>query len=326
MDMPDALTAAGVALALAALWGVVAVRVGPALGWVDEPDDPALKAHSRPAVPLGGVGLFLAVHLAMVVTGRFDVYLLVASTLVIVIGLVDDRAGVPPLLRLAVEAVAGLALGYSAVGDSWIRAGLIAVLVVVAVNSVNLFDGLDGLAGLSGGVAAVGVAVLALTRGSSAIFGLALAGAVAGFLLWNWHPARMFLGDNGAYVLAVFLVYGMVDASQGVGDLAVAAALFGVFFFDLAATLLRRAISHQPLFSRDRLHLYDRLTDRGVSIPVVALLAGGVQALYLIVVVVVDETVSTPVAIITLLAVAVVTVLLLVRVLGATQPGEWHSQ
>jgi hypothetical protein len=118
----------------------------------------------------------------------------------------------------------------------------------------------------------------------------------------------------------------MVEASQGVGDLAVAAALFGVFFFDLAATLLRRAISHQPLFSRDRLHLYDRLIDRGVSIPGVALLAGAVQALYLTVVVVVDEALNTPVAIVTLLVVAAATIVLLVRVLGATQPGEWHSQ
>ena len=324
--MPDGLIAMSVALAIAGLWGEVAVRLGPALGWVDEPDDPALKAHSRPAVPLGGVGLFLAVHVAMLLTGRFNVYLLVASVLVVLIGLVDDRGGVPPLIRLGVEAVAGLALGYSAVGDSWIRAGLIAVLVVVAVNSVNLLDGLDGLAGLSGGVAAVGVAVLATTRVLSAVFGLALAGAVAGFLLWNWHPARMFLGDNGAYVLAVFLVYGMVDASQGVGDLAVAAALFGVFFIDMAATLLRRRLSHQPLFSRDRLHLYDRLIDRGVSIPDVALLAGGVQALYLAVVVLVDSTLATPVGIIVLLVVAVATVLVLVRALGATQPGEWHSQ
>ena len=324
--MSDGLIALSVALVIAALWGVVAIRLGPALGWVDEPDDPALKAHSRPAVPLGGVGLFLAVHLALILTGRFDVYLLVASVLVVVIGLVDDRGGVPPLIRLGVEAVAGLALGYSAVGDSWIRAGLIAVLVVVAVNSVNLLDGLDGLAGLSGGVAALGVAMLAMTRGSSSVFGLALAGAVAGFLVWNWHPARMFLGDNGAYVLAVFLVFGMVDASQGVGDFVVAAALLGVFFFDMAATLLRRRLSHQPLFSRDRLHLYDRLIDRGVSIPDVALLAGGVQALYLAVVVLVDSTLATPVGIIVLLVVAVATVLVLVRALGATQPGEWHSQ
>jgi UDP-GlcNAc:undecaprenyl-phosphate GlcNAc-1-phosphate transferase len=324
--MPHELTAVSVALAIAAIWGVVAVRLGPGWGWVDEPDDPSLKAHSRPAVPLGGVGLFLAVHLAMVVTGQFSVSLLVASALVFSIGLVDDRGGVAPLVRLGVEAVAGLVLGYSAVGDSWIRAGLIAVLVVVAVNSVNLLDGLDGLAGLSGGVAAVGVAVLASTRGSSAVFGLALAGAIAGFLLWNWHPARMFLGDNGAYVLAVFLVHGMVEASQGIGDLALAAAMFGVFFFDMTATLLRRAISHQPLFSRDRLHLYDRLIDGGVSIPGVALLAGAVQALYLAVVVIVDRSLTTPVAIMTILGIAAATVLLLVKALGATQPGEWHSQ
>jgi hypothetical protein len=68
------------------------------------------------------------------------------------------------------------------------------------------------------------------------------------------------------------------------------------------------------------------LTDRGVSVPGVALLAGGVQALFLVVVVAADEMLRTPVAVVTLVLVAVAAVLILVKVLGATQPGEWHSQ
>ena len=68
------------------------------------------------------------------------------------------------------------------------------------------------------------------------------------------------------------------------------------------------------------------LIDGGVSIPGVALLAGAVQALYLAVVVIVDRSLTTPVAIMTILGIAAATVLLLVKVLGATQPGEWHSQ
>ncbi|HUP17838.1 MAG TPA: MraY family glycosyltransferase [Acidimicrobiia bacterium] len=320
------LTALTVALAIAAAWGVVSVRFGPTLGWVDEPDDPALKAHLLPAVPLGGVGVFLAVHTAMLLTGRFDPTLLLASGLLVLIGLVDDRTGVSPPVRLSVEGVAGLILGFSAQGDSWIRAVLIAILVVVAVNSVNLLDGLDGLAGLSGTITAVGVVVLAVVRDSSPVFGLALAGALAGFLFWNWHPARIFLGDNGAYVLAAFVVHGMVEASRSLGELAVAAAMFGVFFFDMAATLLRRVISDQPLFSRDRLHLYDRLIERGLTIPGVALVAGALQATYIAVVILMDKTVPVPVAILSLLGIGAVTVVALVRVLGATRPGDWRSQ
>jgi UDP-N-acetylmuramyl pentapeptide phosphotransferase/UDP-N-acetylglucosamine-1-phosphate transferase len=324
--MRAGVTGLTVALAIAAAWGVVATRLGPALGWVDEPDDPTLKAHRFPAVPLGGVGVFLAVHIGMLATEMFDPALLLASGLLVVIGLVDDRTGVPPPVRLAVEGVAGLTLGLSAASDSWIKMVLIAVLVVVAVNSVNLLDGLDGLAGTSGAIAAVGVAGLAVARNSSPVFGLTLAGAVAGFLLWNWHPARLFLGDNGAYVLAVFLVYGMVEASQALGELAVAAAMFGVFFFDMAATLLRRVISDQPLFSRDRLHLYDRLIERGLTIPSVALVTGAVQAAYMAVVIVVDRTLNAPVAILSLLAVGAATVVGLVKILGATRPGQWRAQ
>ena len=315
-----------VAFAIAAAGGFAAVKLGPVLGWVDEPDDPDLKAHRLPAVPLGGVAVFLAVHVGMLVTSRLDPYLLAGTALVLVLGLVDDRRGVTPLIRLGVEAVAGLILGLSAMGESWVRLLLIGILVVVAVNSVNLLDGLDGLAGLSGLVSALGLAGLALARGSGPVFGLILAGALAAFLLWNWHPARLFLGDNGAYVLALFLVYGMVQASESLGEVLVAVALFGVFFFDMAATLLRRALSHQPLFSRDRLHLYDRLVDRGMVVPIVALTAGTVQATYAALAIAADRALSTPGAVLFLLGIGAVIVVGLVKILGATRPGQWRPQ
>ncbi len=161
----------GVALALllSAFIGATMIRVGPALGFVDRPDG-FLKSHEQPAVPLGGIGIFLAVHLGMALEGDFDPGLLAASALLLVLGLVDDRRPLSSVFRLVVEAGAGVVLAVA--GDlpaagGIVGAALVVLLVVVAVNSVNLLDGLDGLAGSSALVSAVGISLLAASATSA---------------------------------------------------------------------------------------------------------------------------------------------------------------
>jgi UDP-GlcNAc:undecaprenyl-phosphate GlcNAc-1-phosphate transferase len=134
---------------------------------VDRPDDPSLKAHDRPAVPLGGVGVFLGVHLAYLTRGELDLGLLLASSVVLVLGLVDDRRGVDPATRLVVEVAAALILILDVAGNPGILFLLLGgALVVFAINSVNLFDGLDGLVGSVALVTAVGLAIVAEVRGA----------------------------------------------------------------------------------------------------------------------------------------------------------------
>ncbi|MCA1737210.1 MAG: hypothetical protein LC739_14265, partial [Actinobacteria bacterium] len=183
-----------------------------------------------------------------------------------------------------------------------------------------------GLAALSSLTASIGIGALALSRGSSPWFAFAVAAALAGFLLWNWHPARLFLGDNGAYVVALFLVYGIEQASSTVGALLLGAGLLGVFLVDMAATLLRRRLSSQPLFSRDRLHLYDRLADRGTPIPLIALWSGALQLGLGLLAVLADRFFPPPLASVVVLLTGAGVVLWLVRALGATQPGYWAGQ
>lgn len=306
----------GVALALlvAAAVGAAAIQLGPALGFVDRPDG-YLKSHDIPAVPLGGVGIFLAVHLAMALEGAFDVGLLAATGMLLVLGLVDDRRPLSSVFRLIIEAAAGVVLALAAnvpsVPDTPVGVLLVVVVVVVAVNAVNLMDGLDGLAGSSALVTAAGVGILAGVRGLPFEYGFMVAGALAGFLIWNWPKARLFLGDNGAYVVAGFLAYGILEASPRASELQilVASGLLGVFAVDLAVTLTRRRISGRPLFEGDRSHVYDQMRDRGMGVAQVALVFAAAQAVIVALVVVVDWL-APPIMAIALLSATVVGVVL----------------
>ncbi|MGH8874548.1 MAG: hypothetical protein ACRDVM_04770, partial [Acidimicrobiia bacterium] len=114
---------AGAAAGLVALgWCVLAIRLGPRAGYLDVPGGDELKAHSAPAVPLGGVGIFLGVHAGMVLGGNLDPGLLAASGLALGLGLVDDHRGLSPQLRLGVESLAGVVLaGWALVPAGWNR-------------------------------------------------------------------------------------------------------------------------------------------------------------------------------------------------------------
>lgn len=279
-----------VAGVVALAWCGAALRIGPQLGYVDHPDEDSLKVHEKAAVPLGGVGVFLGFHLAALVGGRLDLTLLAATTLVLVLGLIDDRRGLPPGLRLLVELVAGvvLVLGTTGATDSWVTAVLGIALVVFAVNAVNLFDGLDGLVGSVGIVAALGVAALLSSRGSTPDDALALAAALAGFLVLAWHPARVFLGDSGAYVVGVLFSGLILRSSDGPAELFIGSGLLGVFALDLVVTVIRRLRNRRPLFLGDRSHVYDQLRDRGMTVQSVVGIAALLQVVLAAVIVWVD--------------------------------------
>lgn len=278
---------AGVAAAavVSLVWAIIAIGLGPRFGFVDRPDDTDLKVHDKPAVTLGGVGVFLGVHIGMTIGNRFDAWLAIATGGLVILGIVDDRVGLSPRLRLVVQvALAYLIAAFATTGWSSDPIPIVVgiVLVVGTINAVNLFDGLDGLAASSALVAALGIAALAEVRGLNSTFGLILAAALAGFLLLNWHPAKIFLGDNGSYVVGAFLAYGIMRTSPGSIDsrLFVALVLLGVFALDLATTIVRRRMAGRPLFLGDRSHLYDQLRTRGRSVRAVALITAAVEVVY----------------------------------------------
>lgn len=260
--------------------------VGLRLEAVDRPDDD-LKTHARPVVPLGGAGVIVGVNLGLVAAGEFDPALLLATSMVWVLGLVDDVRGLSPLVRLVGASLAGVSLVTISSVPGGILVGLFWVLAtVVMVNAVNLLDGMDGLVAVVSILALSGLGWFAVLQGRSDLqVYLVAAGALVGFLVWNFPPARMFLGDNGAYVVGVMLSWGALHASPEPPGSFVALAIVGVPLLDLAITIGRRLATGHPLFSGDRDHTYDRMHFSGRSVKgVLAVFAAG-QLIWVILVV-----------------------------------------
>lgn len=275
------------AFAIALGWAVVSIWLGPKVGLVDSPTASALKVHSNPTPLLGGIGVFAGIHVGMLVEGAFVPALFAATTAVLVLGIVDDAASLSPKVRLAVELGASILLVVlvdPARGSIvWSAGGV--VLVLVAINAVNLLDGLDGLVASVAVISGVGLAWAGASGWGAAELGMTTAAAAAGFLIVNWQPARVFLGDNGAYVIGMVLAYGVLAGGRGEAwpSLLLVIATLGVFLIDLVATITRRMRSGNPVFAGDRSHIYDRLRDRGWPVRVIALLAAGTQGVLVVI-------------------------------------------
>lgn len=265
------------------------------LGWVDAPG--GRKRHRTPTATMGGLVVFGAVFCGAAVALSLEnrvgqllrehdrsIYVLLGCTAaMIALGAVDDRHALRPSIKITVQtivAVAAVWFGYRiqavtvpGVGSLDIAAlGLIlSVLWIVGItNAVNLTDGLDGLAAGVGFMAAAVNAVVAVWLGNyyMAVMMTLLAGALLGFLRWNFHPARVFLGDTGALAIGMFLALASLHSAQKAQTLVmILVPLFALGYpiFDTLLAVARRMARGQPLFASDRDHIHHRLVDRGAS-------------------------------------------------------------
>jgi UDP-GlcNAc:undecaprenyl-phosphate GlcNAc-1-phosphate transferase len=246
-----------VALVVTIVLTPIAASVARRTGIVDVPGP--LKTHAAPVPYLGGFAVFGGVVVGVVGTGR--TVLLVPLALALALGTADDARGLPPGVRLVAELGLGIVAGLVVPGAGWEQVAT-GVLVVVLLNAVNLLDGQDGLAA---GVGAVSALALATLGGDAAPFGLALAGALIGFFVFNRPPARIYLGDGGSYLVGAALALTPSLAGSGRDPWSVWLAVPLVVALPLADTaiaVLRRARTGRPLFAGDRSHVYDQLVDR----------------------------------------------------------------
>jgi UDP-GlcNAc:undecaprenyl-phosphate GlcNAc-1-phosphate transferase len=296
----------------------VAAAIASRLGVVDHPGP--LKPQQRAVPYLGGLAVMAGVAGPLALE-RPSV--LVPLGLACLLGLADDLSDVSPPLRLGFEIVVGVAAAAVVPGRGVAGALLTIAFVLVLLNAVNLLDGLDGLAAGVALTSAAGFAVL--LTGDARTGALALGGALAGFLLWNRPPARIYLGDAGSYLvgtgLAMLLAVAFADG-EAVATSSAALLLVAVPVADTAIAIVRRARARRPLFGGDRGHVYDQLVDRGwrVSRVVVACIAA--QAALAVLAIAVAELPA---------AVAVCVVALVVMAVGGaalvlfTQPGAWSA-
>jgi UDP-GlcNAc:undecaprenyl-phosphate GlcNAc-1-phosphate transferase len=179
------------------------------------------------------------------------------------LGFIDDIHPMPVRVRLAALLGAGIVWAIVApAAGSW-DAAMGGILVVVLANAVNLIDGQDGLAGSLALIAAVGLSVI-LGQGEYRTLGFAMAGALGGFLVWNKPPAKIFLGNGGAYGLGASLAVLSTGALgvRGVGEGVPVVLCLSPFLFELVFTVVRRSVSGSALSGGDRLHTYDLLSVR----------------------------------------------------------------
>lgn len=206
-----------------------------------------------------------------------------ASLAYALLGLRDDMSSLPALTRLAAQiaiAAAWLALMLPVPVGSLQGALLGATLLVAIVWGVNLYnfmDGSDGLAATQGVLAGALGGALSLAAGERAfaVTALLLAAASAGFLRWNWHPARIFLGDAGSYFLGGQFALLTVAAGIETDGVWRWLILLSPFCVDASATLLRRMLRGERWYTAHRSHAYQRLVQRGWSHRKLALALAG---------------------------------------------------
>lgn len=236
---------------------------------IDQPN--ARSSHQQP-IPRGGglvfVLLTVIAGLLSAEAGSAIQWLPALSLPLALVGLADDGFNLPPGIRFGVQALtAGALLAISTLPIPWWLWPLALVAITAVINFTNFMDGLDGLvAGCF--VVLITTATLALGRegipANSLLPLWALSGALLGFLAWNWHPARLFMGDVGSTFLGALFAGLVLQCRQpptALGLLLVAAPLLG----DALICVLRRLAHRQPITQAHRLHLYQRLQQAGWS-------------------------------------------------------------
>jgi UDP-N-acetylmuramyl pentapeptide phosphotransferase/UDP-N-acetylglucosamine-1-phosphate transferase len=290
------LISAGAGTLLASALGVSLVRrLAHQSGLLDVPNERSL--HQRPVPRGGGVAIvfFLATAIMLspelrmnhgtdTVAGIVGCLLLIAT-----VSFLDDLRPLSISLRLTVQILAA-ALVIAAMGSpsltalssgnslisGWLAGLTAAVWIVAVTNAYNFMDGIDGLAGIQAAIAGMGWLLVSLmTDVPLTLVGVVIMAASIGFLLHNWSPASIFMGDVGSASLGfIFAVMTVLAASTEMRYAAVGVLLLWPFFFDTSLTLCRRLRRGEHVFTAHRSHLYQRLVISGRSHAVVAMIYG----------------------------------------------------
>jgi UDP-GlcNAc:undecaprenyl-phosphate GlcNAc-1-phosphate transferase len=277
-------------------------------GWLDLPDG-TRKLHTMPVPRCGGVAVFFAFAGAWVLAttlapsaapdGSLEsaLPLLLAALLVMLVGFVDDVRGLSPLAKVLGQTAAALLLWFAGyrvetIGLPWggvVDLGALAlpVTLVWIVGMSNAFNLIDGLDGLAAGVALVAtgtlVAVAAANgRATTLVLTAALAGALLGFLRYNYNPAKVFLGDSGSltvgFLLAAFAVGGNLKSRTMIA-VAVPVVALALPIFDASLAVLRRVIRGGAVTRGDRDHIHHRMLRLGLTPRRAVMLLYGVSVL-----------------------------------------------
>ena len=249
---------------LASVWWLARSRYSSLA--LDHPNERSL--HEAPVPRTGGLGLHLGVLIAWAITDpHLRPQILIAFVLLLFVSFAEDLRGVPAALRLAAHVFAATLLSTTLLPHDEIV--IIAVATLAIAWMTNLYNFMDGSDGLAAGMAAFGfsfygVAALLADSAHFAVLNFSVATAAAAFLLFNFHPARIFLGDAGSVPLG-FLVggFGLIGWAEGFWTWWFPVLVYSPFLVDATVTLARRLLRRERVWQAHREHYYQRLVRMG---------------------------------------------------------------
>ena len=261
------------------------------IGAIDIPKDNR-RMHKKPTPRIGGLAIifgFTVATLCFAQPSRQLYGTLAGAAIIAVMGVIDDCKNLPAKLKFVIQIIAALVVVFA--GDikidvftnpnflsdnpywvlpEWLSVTLTVIWIVFITNAVNFIDGLDGLAAGVSAIMSISLVFISIRVGeySIAILGIALMGSCFGFLLFNFNPAKIFMGDTGStflgFMLATLSIQG-VFKSYAVISFAVPLLILGLPLFDALFAMIRRILRGQSPMTADRGHLHHRLVDMGFS-------------------------------------------------------------
>jgi UDP-GlcNAc:undecaprenyl-phosphate GlcNAc-1-phosphate transferase len=244
--------------------------------------------------------------------------LLAGMVVIFLFGLWDDLYSLKPVVQLTGQILAALCLVFGGIGvqyirlpngspffldhltislptwlgagDVWLWSALFTIVwVLLTINVMNFFDGLDGLAGTIATTAAAMLFFVSMRGGfiATGTLALILMGTVAGFIPWNWHPSKLFMGTIGSQLLGFLLA---IIAIISGGKVATAVLVLGIPIFDALVVIGRRLSAGESAFKADQRHLHHRLLKAGLSVPAVVILLNAVGLIFGVLAVVTQDS------------------------------------
>lgn len=255
------------------------------IGAVDKPN--ARKVHTKIMPRMGGLAIYVSFFVVLFLSQSMTQQLLglfLGGTVLVIVGIIDDMKDIPAKVKLCGQIVAACIVVAFEVrvdfmtnffhGDTFFLSvfsiPVTIIWIVSIINAVNLIDGLDGLAAGISIIAAITMAIVGYASGQAAMASMAmiLIGATLGFLRYNFHPAKIFMGDTGSmflgYNLAVFAVLG-VAKSFTLLSLVTPILVLAIPILDTLFAIIRRKMNHKPIFKPDKHHLHHCLLNYGFS-------------------------------------------------------------